>query len=314
MLNRTFSKKLQMLRKEKKVTQEQLASCLGVSAQAVSKWENGSYPEGDLLPALSDYFGVSIDYLYGRCEMEKSFEQTVFEKVYNCCVEEFEKTGNATDHHDVPKLIRNILWAVQTGLWVSNQMYSDPPLDKKEHPKTASVAFDNRFFSYMGLREDNDFYILFNTPEKKHICENLLRNAERFTGLFAILSEKENIDIIAYLYSLKYGEFAAPDMIARELGRDVKAVEDCLERIKKAFDGAEPGAWTPLLYVKVVGAKENKKVYGVDPVLGGLFMGLILLAQEYSMPPVVYNQKINCRSESWIDRKKMGELKHEKRQ
>ena len=60
-----FSTQLQQLRKEKGIKQETRATYLGVSPQAVSKWENGSYPEGDLLPKIADYFGVSIDYLYG---------------------------------------------------------------------------------------------------------------------------------------------------------------------------------------------------------------------------------------------------------
>lgn len=59
-----FYEKLQILRKEKKISQEQLAETLGVSRQAVSKWENGgSYPETDKLILMSDLFGVSIDIL-----------------------------------------------------------------------------------------------------------------------------------------------------------------------------------------------------------------------------------------------------------
>ena len=45
----SFASTLQTLRKEAGLTQEQLASKFGVSAQAVSKWENGSFPEGDLI-------------------------------------------------------------------------------------------------------------------------------------------------------------------------------------------------------------------------------------------------------------------------
>ncbi len=55
------------LRKEAGMTQEQLATRLGVSFQAVSKWENGlSCPDIMLLPELAELFRVSIDSLFGR--------------------------------------------------------------------------------------------------------------------------------------------------------------------------------------------------------------------------------------------------------
>ena len=54
------------LRKEKGATQEELASKVGVSSQAVSKWENGGMPDAELLPRIADFFGVSIDRLFGR--------------------------------------------------------------------------------------------------------------------------------------------------------------------------------------------------------------------------------------------------------
>jgi len=59
-----FHDKLQKLRKEKGLSQETLADMLGVSRQAVSKWESGqTYPETDKLIALSDVFGVTVDSL-----------------------------------------------------------------------------------------------------------------------------------------------------------------------------------------------------------------------------------------------------------
>ena len=55
------------LRKKKNVTQEDLASDLGVTAAAVSKWENGyTLPDVLMLCALADYFNVSADELLGR--------------------------------------------------------------------------------------------------------------------------------------------------------------------------------------------------------------------------------------------------------
>lgn len=60
----TFGEKLQMLRKEKGWTQEDLASQIGISRQALSKWELGSATaDTENVIALSKLFGVSTDYL-----------------------------------------------------------------------------------------------------------------------------------------------------------------------------------------------------------------------------------------------------------
>lgn len=57
-----IGKKIKTLRKNKKITQEQLAEVLMVSAQAVSKWENGiSAPDIELLPIIARYFGITMD-------------------------------------------------------------------------------------------------------------------------------------------------------------------------------------------------------------------------------------------------------------
>jgi len=58
----TFGEKIQLLRKEKSISQEQFAEVMNVSRQAVSKWElNQSYPEVDKIIEVSNYFGVSLD-------------------------------------------------------------------------------------------------------------------------------------------------------------------------------------------------------------------------------------------------------------
>lgn len=59
-----ISDKLYELRRKSGLSQEQLAEQLNVSRQAVSKWESGqSVPESEKLLAISNYFGVSLDYL-----------------------------------------------------------------------------------------------------------------------------------------------------------------------------------------------------------------------------------------------------------
>lgn len=61
-----FGEKMKSLRKDRKLTQEQLAEILEVSFQAVSKWEtNAAYPDISMLPIIAGFFGVTTDQLLG---------------------------------------------------------------------------------------------------------------------------------------------------------------------------------------------------------------------------------------------------------
>ena len=72
----TFKEKLVKLRKLKGLTQDELASAVGVSRQAVYKWESGqSYPEVPKLVELKLIFGISIDDL-----LDESYEVVLPEK------------------------------------------------------------------------------------------------------------------------------------------------------------------------------------------------------------------------------------------
>jgi transcriptional regulator with XRE-family HTH domain len=73
-----FQDKLQMLRKESGMSQEKLAEKIGISRQAVAKWEVGqSYPDVDKIILLSDLFKISIDKLLKDREDENcSYEYT----------------------------------------------------------------------------------------------------------------------------------------------------------------------------------------------------------------------------------------------
>ena len=75
-----IGKRIAQLRKEKNLTQEQLAEALYVTRQAVSSWENGkNQPDIETLTTLAEYFGVTIEELiYGE---QRSIREKVVEKV-----------------------------------------------------------------------------------------------------------------------------------------------------------------------------------------------------------------------------------------
>ena len=77
-----LGEKLKKLRKARGLSQEQLADRLNVSRQAISKWELGeSTPDTDNLVALSDYYGVSLDYLLRDQEVPEVSEKVMMREV-----------------------------------------------------------------------------------------------------------------------------------------------------------------------------------------------------------------------------------------
>ncbi len=95
-----FNEKLQELRKQKGLTQEELAEFLYVSRTAISKWESGrGYPNIDSLKTIAKFFGVTIDELLSGDELltiaeedtrqkEKHFRDFVY-GMLDCCVAMF---------------------------------------------------------------------------------------------------------------------------------------------------------------------------------------------------------------------------------
>ena len=70
--------KLKKLRRNRDLTQEEVAAHIGISYQAISKWERGDgYPDITMLPTLANYFGVSVDYLLGNETDFKSQTESV---------------------------------------------------------------------------------------------------------------------------------------------------------------------------------------------------------------------------------------------
>lgn len=79
----TLGEKLSKLRKENHYTQEQLAEILGVSRQAVSKWESDTaYPETEKLCKLGELYGCSMDYLLKGGEAVPGMVPPVFKLPY----------------------------------------------------------------------------------------------------------------------------------------------------------------------------------------------------------------------------------------
>ena len=71
-MNIRIGEVIKQLRNKNKHTQKALACYLGVTEQAISRWESGTgYPDIELLPAIAQVFSVTVDYLLGVDKTEK---------------------------------------------------------------------------------------------------------------------------------------------------------------------------------------------------------------------------------------------------
>jgi len=83
-MNLNFAENFKSLRKEKNVTQEAIAEVLGVSSQSISRWElSVCYPDLELLPAIANYFGVTVDKLLSNDTPSKKQDLEIFNQTVN---------------------------------------------------------------------------------------------------------------------------------------------------------------------------------------------------------------------------------------
>ena len=102
--------RLKELRKEKKLTRQELAKKIGVHYRTLQNWENGANTiNPDKSQALADYFEVSVSYLHGYCYKKR--ETKSVEKLESVYVEFLENINTISDI-DLEDL-----------KWLSNRMY-----------------------------------------------------------------------------------------------------------------------------------------------------------------------------------------------
>lgn len=296
-MDTVFSAQLQRLRKERNVTQEALANHLGVSPQAVSKWENGSYPDGDLLPKIADFFGVSIDYLYGRAKEQSSVVQQI--------IDELQKSFQSSDNSE--KLFfeqaMKYVWAIQTASWAANKYYYDRPELNGTDSITVSELSSKEGFSFMRLNKDLEYYFLVKQPEGGFAKR--LKITDDMAELFAFLGDKSNLKILQYMISLKWQEAVRAKTIAYLLNIPSEKVEKSLDFLCK-FNGM----FTKGSIINEDNKSEN--IYQSSPVKSVAPIMLMICADMMITAPSSYQNQVGWNDDAWFRREDLSFLKNNK--
>jgi len=205
-MENNIGERIRDLRKEQGVTQEQLAEAVGVSAQAVSKWECGGSPDIELLAGIADTLNVSIDRLFGRSVSDYGGIDSETAK-YLASFEAKDRIEKAFAH----------CWGMQLGLFGSQSGLTDENTLKKTkegHDGTHhSMVINDYGISIMSFGTDPQYFILMPEPESG--WRGCLPGAGEYRALFAALAEPDVIECLYFLHNWGGKQFT-PNLLERE--------------------------------------------------------------------------------------------------
>ncbi len=178
-MNLNFAENLKQLRKAKEITQEKLADVLGVTGQTISRWELGiCYPDLELLPAIANFFGVSIDQILSN---DSSSKERDFEKFGQMIYSFSVNTGERID-------------------FVKGYC--------KKYP-------ENDYYAYMLVVVIHDYFITTKTEMPEQYKSLMIKNAQRLmetryrsSVIQMMASDCDDIDLKKWLDMTPYSGFS----------------------------------------------------------------------------------------------------------
>ena len=217
--NSTFRTNLVKRRKALGLTQEQLAARLNVSPQAVSKWENSSYPDGELLPRIAKELNISLDSLFGVKVMdsERDIEQLIDDEV-----------------RSVPEEKRSELFMkmMYTALCACNP--------NKDTVGRLRTSFEHEIFA--GLKTDRELALSRLNTDLRYFCfleipekgvNSYFGDTTNMVRLFNTLADDDAISIISYLGASVRNKMFSVAMISEKLDIPSEKVQHIIDRLDR---------------------------------------------------------------------------------
>lgn len=207
-----IGKQIRTLRLQKNVKQEELANYLGVSYQAVSKWETEmSVPDITLLPRLATYFGVSIDELF-QMPNEEQFEriENMFWHERRIKPETFDHAVNFLEGISKEDPENTRAYANLACLY-NHRAQSDHELASEYAKKVLELAPENKI-GWVAYLEANggvcgDEWLTNHFAVIEYFKAFLEKNPNNFRGLYAVienlLDDDRYEEAVPYINQLK---------------------------------------------------------------------------------------------------------------
>ena len=218
-------------RKEARLTQEELGKMVGVSTQAVSRWECGGTPDVELLPVIADSLHVSIDALYGRdggeaLDLKKLLFQNITSAPKEQCLDR----------------VLDYVWTMQQAAFFNGMPEFKAVMDflpiqvkdrsEEEHPmETPSQLMmgDDRCYMLYGTALDRRFAAII--PEPENGFASVLKKPEEYRKLFLLLAKPHCLELLIDICKRKPKEHFTERSAATRMGISEEEAKELLEEL-----------------------------------------------------------------------------------
>ncbi len=262
-----IGKNISVLRKNKGIKQNALAKFVGVSTQAISKWENGGVPDTELLPKIAEFFGVSIDELFGRNSQNTNITSSIFEHISKTVPDSEERFKALFELcWDIERSIFNFDSAVTEGGKIKDyESYLKP--DEQQY----SSIMSDYGFTRMGIANRLQYFLM--VPEIKDKQKALFDNVN-YIEFFDYLSDEDVFNSLCYLFKRDCKKAFAENLFTKELGVNLDKAKKIVEILIK---------YQLVKKTQIELDDEIKDVYTFLPTPA--FVGLLIFSREMILSP-----------------------------
>ncbi len=226
MENHMIGEQITQYRKALNMTQEELGKAVGVSTQAVSRWENGGAPDVALLPAIADKLGVTIDVLFGREGGQRlDIHETVAQWLAGVPIKERFDQLCRLNWTALKNMIAGKGKFPDISYLENCEMRNEEP--DRADLATAQVWLEGGFMLDVHA-ENMSFSSIWPKPEKGY--EAYFASMDQYRTLFAVLSRPGCLELLEYLNS-QTSRLYVPEALAAALRMPLQEVETILQEL-----------------------------------------------------------------------------------
>jgi len=273
-----IGKQIASMRKDRGIKQEELANYVGVSTQAVSKWENGGVPDIELLPKIADFFSVSVDCLFGRNITDYSDLQTALIKEII-----------ASPHEEQFKTVFNYCWDMERAMF--GHMPKDGSIEDyekelgKQEQRYSSIMSDYGF-TRMGVANKLQYFLL--VPEIQNTDIAIFEGVDYLT-FFKDFSDKDVFDACVLLNKRDGNKAFTENLFIKNLKIEADKVKQIISVLEK---------YNLLYKTQIEMDDELQTVYNFKPTPS--FIAFLIFAKEMIKTPNNFSYYSGGRSKPYL--------------